>query len=173
VNVNVRRQITVRFTMLPRDCPKCGLTFNAINAYGQCPDCRYAFEALPTQIILSGHLGKTSERDLLAAIAAYHQVPFLESLDYPVDRELATELGEAFCRCHSTMPLKIDGTVRFIVNDPEIQGLADELLDKTNQLPEFAVSDISCIRKKQNEHFGCSTRRSSIDIFPMEIPDRT
>ncbi len=153
--------------MRARDCPQCGNTFDAVNAYCVCPECNLRFTVLPTQLLLAGKLGKTTPDELLVRIAEFHGVPYLRQLDFPVVTDVATQIGEKFARSNNLVPLYVEGVERFVVTDPEEYQLLDAIVDVLNRLPEFAVADELSIRMKLNEYFGVIKSNSSMDFTPM------
>lgn len=154
-----------------RDCPVCGITFGSVKAYCICTNCEHRFTALPTQILLAGRLGKTTEEQLLERIAAYHQVPFHPTLDYPVSLETANMIGAIFARVNITIPLIVDGMERFVVVDPEAPEMFEQITGIIQRLPDLSVASEHCIRKKINEHFGVLNSASGMDIQPLTTPN--
>lgn len=146
-----------------RDCPRCGTTFAAVNAYCVCTNCHHRFTALPTQILLAGKLGKTSHEQLLSRIADFHGVPYLSSLDYPVVVETAKQIGERFARENRIIPLDVDGTELFVITDPEAPEALEAIVDILDRFPDFAVADEQQIRNKIYQHYGPSTPETSMD----------
>jgi hypothetical protein len=153
-----------------RDCPQCGHTFGAVNAYCSCTRCNHRFTALPTQIFLAGKMGKTTDEQLLTLIAEYHEVPFLPSLDYCVSHQTAIMIGVKFARMNITIPLMVHGCERFVVVDPQAPELFEKIATTIHRLPEFAVASEHCIRKRINEHFGVMNPASTLDIQPLSPP---
>lgn len=154
-----------------RDCPVCEITFGAVKAYCICTNCDHRFTALPTQILLAGRLGKTTEEQLLERIAEYHQVPFQATLDCPVSLETANMIGAGFARLNITIPLIVDGVERFVVVDPEAPEMFEQITAIIQRLPEIAVAPEHCIRKKINEYFGVLNSASGMDIQPLTTPN--
>ncbi len=63
--------------------------------------------------------GAISEMQLARARAAQATVPFVELLDYPVDRTAVSLVSGAICRRHSVLPIAVEnGTVILAMADP-------------------------------------------------------
>ncbi|MCH7725616.1 MAG: hypothetical protein IH991_03920 [Planctomycetes bacterium] len=149
-----------------RDCPNCGTTFGSVIDYGVCPNCNTKFYASPTHIALAGRLGACDSNGLLTAIAAFHRVPALLTLDQPICESTRKLVPESVARELLVIPVTVDERVRFAVPDPLNERLVDTLVELTGNLPEFAVAHDADIRKRINETYGCIQSDSAMEIFP-------
>ncbi|TWT49546.1 hypothetical protein Pla22_47430 [Rubripirellula amarantea] len=138
-----------------RDCPKCGTTFGSVIDYGVCPNCNTKFYASPTHIALAGRLGACSGDKLLIAIAAFHSVPVLLTLDQPICDSTRKLIPESTAREFRLIPVVVDDLVRIAVPDPLDERLFDTLTSLLGDFPSFAVARDYDIRRRINESYGC------------------
>ncbi|EMB16086.1 GspE/PulE/PilB domain-containing protein [Rhodopirellula europaea] len=139
---------------LQRDCIACGATYGSVIPTGVCPTCGHKFDATPTHIALAGQLGPCNLDGLLAAIADYHDIPYLKSLDQPICKSLANRVPESIAREHRLIPVIVGDVARFAVRDPMEENLSELLLEQIGELPEFAVAQRDAIWQRINEHYG-------------------
>jgi hypothetical protein len=149
-------------TKVERDCPACGHTFGAVGSRSVCPNCHHRFDASPTHIALARKLGKCDANGLLRAIAAFHGVPCISSLDHPVCQTTAGNIPEIVAREYCVIPVLVDGEVRMAIPDPMIPGLAEVLTRLTGSSPKFAVACPDQVQDRINCLYGCVDVRSAV-----------
>lgn len=125
---------------IERDCPNCGSTFGAVGDFGACPKCKHVFRASPTLIALAGKLGRCDSDAILAAIAAYHKIPFVTSLSAPVCAATANRIGEWVARSETVLPVIIGGETRFATSDPMWPNVCEVLSKLIDGKPKFVVA---------------------------------
>ena len=101
-----------------------------------------AADEIAVQDLLSR--GAISDVQLARVRATQANVPFVELLDYPVDRTAVSLVNGAICRRHSVLPIAIsDGTVLLAMADPGNVFAIDDVRAATRMQVEVAVAEPS------------------------------